>query len=83
METYGLEKLGITNTGKIYRNLDVSRLVEESLKRGEGILMNTGALAVTTGKYTGRYTRSRVHRRHPGHPRPDRLGKRKRSDFRR
>ena len=54
METYGLEKLGITNTGKIYRNLDVSRLVEESLKRGEGILMNTGALAVTTGKYTGR-----------------------------
>ena len=54
METYGLEKLGITNTGKIYRNLEVARLVEESLKRGEGILMNTGALAVTTGKYTGR-----------------------------
>ena len=54
METYGLEKIGITNTGKVYRNLEVARLVEESLKRGEGILMNTGALATTTGKYTGR-----------------------------
>lgn len=54
METYGLEKIGITNTGKVYRNLEVARLVEESLKRDEGILMNTGALATTTGKYTGR-----------------------------
>ena len=54
--TYGLEKLGITNTGKIYRNLEVARLVEESLKRGEGILMNTGALAVTTGKYYGPFS---------------------------
>ena len=34
METYGIEKLGITNTGKIYRNLDISRLVDESMKRG-------------------------------------------------
>ena len=38
----------------IYRNLSVPRLVEDALIKGEGILTRNGALAVKTGKYTGR-----------------------------
>jgi len=37
-----------------YENLSVPRLVELALARGEGVLTSTGALRVTTGKYTGR-----------------------------
>jgi len=51
---YGLDKLGIKNTGHIYRNLSVAKLIEHSLARGEAILANNGALCVKTGKYTGR-----------------------------
>ena len=54
METYGVEKLGILNPKAVYRNLCPAVLVEKALEKGEGILMNTGALAVMTGKYTGR-----------------------------
>ncbi len=41
-------------TAQEHTNLTPSKLIEESLKRGEGILTNTGALLVTTGKRTGR-----------------------------
>jgi phosphoenolpyruvate carboxykinase (ATP) len=37
-----------------HTNLSVPELVEASLRRGEGILTDRGALAVLTGKYTGR-----------------------------
>lgn len=52
--TYGIESLGIINPKSVHRNLPVSKLVEKALVRGEGKLTNTGALVVTTGKYTGR-----------------------------
>ena len=47
-------ELGIAGNGKIYRNLSLPALVEQALLRGEGRLSDTGALAVNTGKYTGR-----------------------------
>ncbi|MEH6634269.1 MAG: phosphoenolpyruvate carboxykinase [Halioglobus sp.] len=37
-----------------HTDLAPSKLIEESLRRGESILANTGALLVTTGKRTGR-----------------------------
>lgn len=51
---YNLEELGIINTGEIFLNLGEAQLTEKALERGEGTLSNTGALVITTGKYTGR-----------------------------
>jgi phosphoenolpyruvate carboxykinase (ATP) len=54
MNTYGIEKHGIICPTAVFRNLTPARLVEDALKKGEGMLNNTGALCITTGKYTGR-----------------------------
>ena len=40
--------------GRVHRNLAPAALVEEAIRRGEGVLAANGALSVTTGKYTGR-----------------------------
>lgn len=49
-----IEALGIVAPKAVYRNLTPARLVEMALARGEGMLSESGALSVTTGKYTGR-----------------------------
>ena len=54
METFGIEKLGITSPSAVHRNWTPAQLTEAALRRGEGTLANNGALVVTTGKYTGR-----------------------------
>jgi len=52
-KTVELSYLGIPNT-YAHRNLCPAQLVEAALENGEGVLSDTGALAVETGKYTGR-----------------------------
>ena len=54
MRSISLRSLGIINTAGVYRNMTPAELTEEALRRGEGMLSKTGALVVTTGKYTGR-----------------------------
>ncbi len=46
--------LGLENVSVAYWNLNAAELVEETLVRGEGVLTDTGALAVDTGEFTGR-----------------------------
>ncbi|MBQ9833013.1 MAG: phosphoenolpyruvate carboxykinase (ATP) [Clostridia bacterium] len=49
-----VESLGIIAPKAVYRNLTPAQLTEKAVERGEGTLSLTGALVVTTGKYTGR-----------------------------
>ena len=46
--------LGLGNVSAAYWNLNAAELVEETIVRGEGMLTDTGALAVDTGEFTGR-----------------------------
>lgn len=43
-----------TSAATIYQDLCSAELIEQALKRGEGVLTNTGALRTETGAHTGR-----------------------------
>lgn len=49
-----LETLGIKNYTTAYWNLSPAELTQHTLDKGMGRLTDTGALAVNTGKFTGR-----------------------------
>ena len=49
-----LGELGLSNSQNIHYQLTPQLLVEQSLKRGDGVLNNSGALVIQTGKFTGR-----------------------------
>ena len=51
--TYQIEELGL-KPSIIHRNLSSKELIKMAVARNEGVLTKTGALAVTTGQYTGR-----------------------------
>src|SRR3989442_2083025 len=59
MSQHGLEHHGIVAPGKVHWNLSVAQLVEESVRRGEGILTASGALNAMTGSRTGRSPRDK------------------------
>lgn len=45
---------GMLTSGNIFHNLTVPELVELSVRRGEGVIADNGALVVRTGERTGR-----------------------------
>jgi len=51
---YGLDNLGLNNLGKVYWNLPMEALYEESIFRGEANISRMGPLVVNTGKHTAR-----------------------------
>ena len=50
----GLEDHGITNLSRVYWNLSVPALYEESVRRREGTISVDGPLVCRTGQHTGR-----------------------------
>jgi len=52
--SFGLSHQGIDTDAVLHWNLGTPQLVEEALKRGEGLLAKDGPLVVKTGRHTGR-----------------------------
>jgi phosphoenolpyruvate carboxykinase (ATP) len=51
--------LGLANVAAAYWNMTPAELVEEAIVRGEGRLVDSGALAADTGEFTGRSPKDR------------------------
>jgi len=49
-----LAKVGLGKVGEIYWNLEPAELVEQAIVSGQGVLADSGALAIDTGEFTGR-----------------------------
>lgn len=58
-ENASLESIGLTHLGNCFWNLTPSELVEDAIVNGEGILTDTGAIAIETGEFTGRSPQDR------------------------
>lgn len=54
VSAHGLEKIGLLKYKNAYWNLSPAELTEHAIRRGEGVLNDTGALMVDTGEFTGR-----------------------------
>jgi phosphoenolpyruvate carboxykinase (ATP) len=57
--SFGLAEQGIITPAEIHWNLGTPQLVEEAVRRGEGLLAKDGPLVVRTGKHTGRSARDK------------------------
>ena len=51
--------IGLNNLGNIFWNLTPAELVEDTIINGQGILTDTGAIAIETGEFTGRSPKDR------------------------
>lgn len=51
---FTLAEQGIQTTAELHWNLTTGPLVEQAVRRGEGVLAKDGPLVVATGKHTGR-----------------------------
>lgn len=54
-----LANYGLSNFATAYWNLPVPELVEHTIQLGEGVLADTGAIRIKTGKFTGRSPKDR------------------------
>lgn len=52
--TISLQKMGLTNVSTIHYQLPPEELIQQTLSLNLGILNDTGALCINTGKFTGR-----------------------------
>lgn len=49
-----LAEMGLQTSKTVHYQLSPTELTQQSINRGEGVLNNTGALVIKTGKFTGR-----------------------------
>ncbi|MEF3280457.1 MAG: phosphoenolpyruvate carboxykinase (ATP) [Elusimicrobiota bacterium] len=49
-----MNAIGLNTKGKIFVNLNEAELYEHIIKNDEGVILNTGAVCVNTGKHTAR-----------------------------
>ncbi len=54
-----LKQIGLENVGNTFWNLTPSELVEDIVILGQGILTDSGAIAIETGEFTGRSPQDR------------------------
>ena len=54
-----LKELGFKNLSKVHWNLSPLSLTEISVNQKMGVITDTGALAINTGKFTGRSPKDR------------------------
>jgi phosphoenolpyruvate carboxykinase (ATP) len=53
------ESIGLNNLGNQFWNLSPAELIEDTIIHGQGVLSDTGALAIETGEFTGRSPKDR------------------------
>ena len=58
-ENASLKSIGLGNIENAFWNLSPAELVEDSIMNGQGVLTDTGALAIQTGEFTGRSPQDR------------------------
>jgi len=51
---FSLSEIGLENVSFAYWNLYPSELIEDTIRMGDGVLTDTGAIAINTGEFTGR-----------------------------
>ena len=53
------QSIGLNNLGNQFWNLSPSELVEDIIITGQGVLTDSGAIAIETGEFTGRSPKDR------------------------